>query len=85
MTIINVPKELFFLNPFPFKYLIPIYIPRPDITKTKNVIIKNGMRVNIPTPDPRLNGIRKIDKVMVSIKTKREERRINIPTVLDFN
>ena len=81
----NVPNVLFFLNSFPFIYLLPTYIPNPDITKDIKERKIKGRRVNILTPDPRPKGIRKIDNMIVDIKMNIEEIRMVNPTVLVLN
>jgi hypothetical protein len=84
--IINiVPKTLFFLNIFPFIYLIPIYMPRPEIIRTKKERIRKGRMLNILTPEerPKEGTINK--EIIIPSRNSIERVKVIIPTVLDFN
>ena len=81
----NIPKEVFFLKPLPFKYLIPTYIPIPEIVRVNIERKKNGKSISKLTPEAIPKAGRMIKAMMVVRSINTDGIKISIPKLLDFN
>lgn len=85
ITIINIPKDLFFLKPLPLTYLIPIYIPKIQKERDIKERKRNGKSINILPPELRPKEVSTITPITKTRSINTQGTSISIPILLDLN